>query len=296
MRMEEEGGAAGAEECRICFERGEGLIAPCLCAGTSRWIHRACLDQWRAIGSNPRSMTHCPNCGFQYQLVQDAAATEERRRTEQQRCYQFSRWLLGRTLLSFVLVQLVLCSLTVVLYACDWRAHVLVRCFDMPHPLRPAPPDDSFWGGLRYYKSTYYVAAVLVALLVLGVLATLAGLEPMCDAARNCCRQARDCNCNGGTVIGGYWCIRGCLTGYEAYGALGLTLVSFTLIGAIAAMILLVLMMQYVWHRFAQVRERHTMTQEFIVVDLSAVGAQATEAADGEARLELFRRLNSQGG
>ena len=35
--------------CRICLEDGvrADFIAPCACRGTSKWVHRQCLDQWR---------------------------------------------------------------------------------------------------------------------------------------------------------------------------------------------------------------------------------------------------------
>jgi E3 ubiquitin-protein ligase DOA10 len=58
----------GVATCRFCLETGsaEGMIAPCLCAGTSQFVHRACLDEWRAQESMPRAFTHCPSCKFQY--------------------------------------------------------------------------------------------------------------------------------------------------------------------------------------------------------------------------------------
>eukprot|EP00927_Polykrikos_kofoidii_P081370 TRINITY_DN7866_c0_g1_i2.p1 TRINITY_DN7866_c0_g1~~TRINITY_DN7866_c0_g1_i2.p1 ORF type:complete len:258 (-),score=29.60 TRINITY_DN7866_c0_g1_i2:223-996(-) len=55
-------------ECRMCFESGEGLVAPCLCSGSSRWVHRRCLDMWRSKGHNPRAFSHCCECGFAYHL------------------------------------------------------------------------------------------------------------------------------------------------------------------------------------------------------------------------------------
>ena len=61
-------GAADPEErqCRICFDTNdpESLIAPCMCSGTQRWIHRACLNEWRAQERVPRAFTHCPTCRF----------------------------------------------------------------------------------------------------------------------------------------------------------------------------------------------------------------------------------------
>lgn len=35
-----------------------------LLPGTTKWVHRKCLDQWRANGQGRRTFTHCPNCQF----------------------------------------------------------------------------------------------------------------------------------------------------------------------------------------------------------------------------------------
>ena len=38
------------KECRICFENNESqdnlFISPCLCDGTSKYVHSKCLEQW----------------------------------------------------------------------------------------------------------------------------------------------------------------------------------------------------------------------------------------------------------
>ena len=33
--------------CRFCLDDGnqDNMIAPCLCAGGSQWVHRSCLEQ-----------------------------------------------------------------------------------------------------------------------------------------------------------------------------------------------------------------------------------------------------------
>ncbi|KAJ6670016.1 hypothetical protein OIU85_022015, partial [Salix viminalis] len=36
-------------QCRICLDiGGEGLIPPCDCKGTRKYVHRSCLDNWRS--------------------------------------------------------------------------------------------------------------------------------------------------------------------------------------------------------------------------------------------------------
>ncbi|GAA5898641.1 hypothetical protein JCM6882_000886 [Rhodosporidiobolus microsporus] len=79
----EEGGAAKEEPadqpvCRICFdgpdeEMGK-LFSPCLCSGTSRFVHQACLEQWRQASRNARSFYACDLCKYQYRFRRTALA------------------------------------------------------------------------------------------------------------------------------------------------------------------------------------------------------------------------------
>ena len=57
---------------------GAGLIAPCSCAGTSAWVHRGCLDQWRSTQED-RAFSQCTECKFPYEYVQPAADEEDDR-------------------------------------------------------------------------------------------------------------------------------------------------------------------------------------------------------------------------
>ena len=54
--------------CRICFcgEEAGRLLAPCRCRGSVRYVHAACLNEWRAASANPRSFYQCDQCGFRY--------------------------------------------------------------------------------------------------------------------------------------------------------------------------------------------------------------------------------------
>ncbi|RWW63349.1 hypothetical protein BHE74_00029479 [Ensete ventricosum] len=45
-----EAGPSEQFQCRICLETdGRDFIAPCKCKGTSKFVHRECLDHWRAV-------------------------------------------------------------------------------------------------------------------------------------------------------------------------------------------------------------------------------------------------------
>jgi hypothetical protein len=58
--------------CRICFDstdsRENPLFRPCLCKGTSAWVHMECLDTWRKTSVNPKSFYECDSCKFKYKF------------------------------------------------------------------------------------------------------------------------------------------------------------------------------------------------------------------------------------
>ena len=57
-------------ECRICFESDnqEDLISPCLCDGTSKWVHRQCLNEWRETNIDKPANTNCMECKYKYRF------------------------------------------------------------------------------------------------------------------------------------------------------------------------------------------------------------------------------------
>lgn len=56
--------------CRICLEscEREEVIAPCRCTGTSKWVHRECLNQWRTVRED-KAFSKCTECLANYTLV-----------------------------------------------------------------------------------------------------------------------------------------------------------------------------------------------------------------------------------
>ena len=60
---------SGRKQCRICLEEDgeEDMIAPCRCKGTSKWVHRACLDRWRYTKED-RAFSKCTECHFEYRM------------------------------------------------------------------------------------------------------------------------------------------------------------------------------------------------------------------------------------
>jgi hypothetical protein len=58
-------------ECWICHDgpETEGLISPCSCKGTMKWVHRKCIKQWITRSEAPMaSRLACPNCRSKYEF------------------------------------------------------------------------------------------------------------------------------------------------------------------------------------------------------------------------------------
>ena len=56
--------------CRICYSGSEdgSLFTPCHCSGTMKFVHRQCLEKWRASGPK-NAKFECPQCRYRYELV-----------------------------------------------------------------------------------------------------------------------------------------------------------------------------------------------------------------------------------
>ncbi|KAG2393090.1 hypothetical protein C9374_009667 [Naegleria lovaniensis] len=57
--------------CRCChgiLTANDDFIAPCKCAGSMKYVHRYCLDQWRAVSPKASSFYACDICGHQYEI------------------------------------------------------------------------------------------------------------------------------------------------------------------------------------------------------------------------------------
>ena len=55
-------------ECRICLEdeNQHDMISPCFCRGTSKYVHRECLNRWIETNLNNEASTQCQECHFKY--------------------------------------------------------------------------------------------------------------------------------------------------------------------------------------------------------------------------------------
>lgn len=139
-------------QCRICLasDDADSLIAPCDCKGSARWVHRECLDEWRAQERVPQAFTHCPTCKFEYRT-----RTVETPSNRQFYC------LVARDSASlFFGVQATLGTMALFIHACDSTGFV--------PKLYPKHWAETH-AAVHLSIGPYYVTAVLCVLAVLGV-------------------------------------------------------------------------------------------------------------------------------
>lgn len=133
-----------------------------------KWVHRKCLNKWRVSATNPRNFDTCRHCGFAFRLVLKRDPTQDDEQLRRRR-----RRFLFRTTSRFFLwcslVQLALGASAMALRAIDQK-EALVKVFDFPQ-IDGSPPagEGDFWNAIKVHKCTYYTAAVLLVLALIGL-------------------------------------------------------------------------------------------------------------------------------
>jgi len=150
-------------QCRLCLDGADGqeLIVPCLCSGGSKYVHRACLDRWRATRHGPRTFDQCEVCQFVY--VIDDKLTEEHTRM------QLYRLALLRDFVQVLGVALAIVS----------AVSAIVWLFDRsnsPYSFRIlyhfCNPDTCGTGAL-----VYFIIGLAICLAVVGIIGSVGGLN-----------------------------------------------------------------------------------------------------------------------
>ena len=264
--------------CRICFDGGEGLIAPCLCAGSSKWVHRRCLDNWRATRHNPQCFTHCNTCNYKYRVCLKQQPMSKRLKL----CLLLTRDIL--TLL--IIAELLIVLMSAICYGLDIPAgRNLWHLF----PYQSWP--DSAQVGV------YYLAGIVFFFASLGLIGLLVGSFCLC------CKTPGCCNDTDAAFLGIYCCWFGypCHLGYyypvdpvcggcTGFGgchiphfhnspgmALGVVIVLAVLviIGIVFATIILVLFILVVGRRHFNIIYKRERAKEEVVCDLSMYDDEA---------------------
>lgn len=61
------------KECRICLENDkiDEFIHPCLCDGTSKWVHSSCINKWRQLNISRKGYYQCMECNYKYKFSRE---------------------------------------------------------------------------------------------------------------------------------------------------------------------------------------------------------------------------------
>lgn len=105
-----------AEPCRICLQDSDqkDLIQPCLCKGSQQFVHRSCLDEWRATHHNANCFDQCGTCLFRYIVEVDIDPVAESKRIA------LYRFLVARDIaIALTFLNIVVAILGSIVYAAD---------------------------------------------------------------------------------------------------------------------------------------------------------------------------------
>lgn len=117
-------------QCRICLddcERSE-VIAPCKCKGSSRWVHRECLDRWRSTRED-KAFSKCTECLSQYRFINPNEQNENSNSCSSNTLFMC---LVGRDVaIILVIVSIIVAGLSSLVYELDSKSSLLVNFFHM---------------------------------------------------------------------------------------------------------------------------------------------------------------------
>lgn len=306
-------------QCWICFEGGAGLIRPCRCEGSMKWVHRHCLDRWRVDASNPRNFTHCRHCSFKFEMELKSAPTPDEENLRRRR-RRFMRRAIAGCCKTAIALQAGLILLALLLRAID-QHEVLVAFFNLKQ-IEGTPPagKGTYWDAVLYHKSTYYLVAVLLAFFFAGLSACVGmcrrhcasdrrhashGTSAPCPDCFGCnilamqccddccsvgCADCPACECNPSLFCPeceGSFCVCDDAGACAACAAvllavLAIAVVLVILAGLFAALVASVIWLQKVATRYMQLSQLREMTREYIVKDLVQTGG-SQEALEMQA-------------
>jgi len=266
--------------CRICFDEGDDrdeFIVPCLCAGGNKYIHKACLDRWRATNQNPRAFTNCPTCGFEYHIEEIV----QERPVEgtvcgcvpARKCSRKSRFRLMVSrdfLVGFFLVQAWLIPLAVIIRLID-QHEKLVEWF---------PVDNADRAGLEnalyHHKATYYCAAILVTFFLTGVYACCFSNERICNDNGRRLDPCPGCHGNFCFIGDCDCCVGGGDAGAECAAVMlvivAIIVIIFIFVGIFFGIMAITAWIQRVLQRHVHILHKKELAREFVVVDLEKAG------------------------
>eukprot|EP01111_Echinosteliopsis_oligospora_P009104 TRINITY_DN2609_c0_g1_i3.p1 TRINITY_DN2609_c0_g1~~TRINITY_DN2609_c0_g1_i3.p1 ORF type:complete len:330 (-),score=74.23 TRINITY_DN2609_c0_g1_i3:58-1047(-) len=277
-------------ECRNCHELMGGeeeMISPCLCSGSIKYVHRRCLDQWRAYSPNqPRSFYYCDVCGFQYRL-------QEKPEMRASRIRRFILYVLRDFIGAMLLMQFIIALLASITFAADRSDGKLRKVFP-----ETWPQIGTFYVWGLFWFSLLASLYGLLLLLVWACSSTKRNVSyntypygwgyyylwfwnpnpgcgqlcPLCDCSCCCCSGGGGggggcgscgCHCSGSGCGGGS-------SGSSNNGSgMGLMAIIILVLAVVIGLIVIVVIASLIISKHMGVLKRLQDTRELEVVDLS---------------------------
>lgn len=265
--------------CRICLDNDnqDDLISPCLCTGGSAYVHRRCLDSWRAMNQSGRAFNMCDVCQFEYVIepvIEDPLADKRR--------LLIFRLLVTRDISAIlIIIQAIIVGLAFLLQYVDGNDHAIGDLF--------STTTSSF--------GIYYLSSVILFFAFLGVFGLIgaccgclqdnAGRTPTCSCygcycypvSSNGCNGNHNCNGNGGS-------------------AAGMIIIVFAIIGVVVGIILSIIIIRKIGKRHTERLWLQQETKKYVVKDFQGRREELANrparplTAQNSVRNKLFDQQN----
>lgn len=263
--------------CRICLDESprSALIAPCLCSGSSKWIHRSCLDRWRTTRED-KAFSKCTECLYKYQLV--CLSGEDTARSNIIRQIRFCCYVIRDLLVALFMTQVVIMFFGLIAYSCDMKDHNLEKAFHFEnHPML-----------------FYYLVGLVVVLAMIGMSYSCVTnnncnqnfsgpcfcdcpccyvgptdpvpICPNCNCAGIHCADCACCNSCDGAGCAACDCSA---LGAEAAVFLFAIIAIFAFIGLFVSIFAGIFFTQYIVRKHLHFLNKRTMAEDYIVKDLA---------------------------
>uniref|UniRef100_M1CYC9 RING-CH-type domain-containing protein n=1 Tax=Solanum tuberosum TaxID=4113 RepID=M1CYC9_SOLTU len=255
-KVDLEAGNIDQIQCRICLENdGEDFIAPCKCKGSSKYVHRECLDQWRAVKEG-FAFSHCTTCKAPFYLrVNDLQ--------RKWRTLKFRFFVTTDILFIFLAVQLVLAALGYLVYVIDTHQ----KSWLLLH-----------WG-FGSELGFYYICGALLFFALVGISGCFLtcfdesvrdDLSQPCQNALSCCSctsLCADCHTRRPHTGGG-----GDQSGIPGLLVVAIIVIGlFALLGMFYSVLVATMVVQRIWQRHYHILEKRMLTKEYVVEDVGEV-------------------------
>lgn len=142
--------------CRICLEEDhiENLIYPCKCSGTSKYVHKSCLDQWRTLSDNKEAYYKCFECHYKYRLISNNSETVDTN------SIKFFRYI-SNNLFPFLTINIILISFFCLIIESLDTSRQLVKILNKDYNTTDIP-NENLYGDYLIWSSVFYVSLLLL--------------------------------------------------------------------------------------------------------------------------------------